>query len=1376
MSNKAVQTFHKGLQTDSSVVNQPESTYRDALNVTLLNDKGEYHVISNEKGTVQYVSIPNSYNVIGHTIVDDSIVLCLVDTANSYSQIGVIRDGVYTQKVPAAGEDNELNFSINNPVDIKGKKLFNGDTSIYFTDNNEPIASINLDDLPTSISKTKNIVPDIDLPTITYNSIIKGGKLDGGVYQFAIRYLNKELVPTVSTLPTNPIPIIASPEGSPLNSVEGANYDKGVNKAIKLDITNIDTDYPFFELIVIGYEGATSAPTAYITDTYNITSDTKSIIFSGIDDDSVLTTPDEVLAEPITYSRAKAVEQKDGRLFFSNLTEGTSRFAEELQEVANAIQVRYATDVQNEEYYADPINSADNKTYRKGEVYSLGIGVKFKNGSSSYVYHIPAPIAAGTPGTITNPADTGTKVLGTYLSSDEYPVGVGYPTGNIRHHVMPTIYQEPVYAGTQVDFNLLYIVFDNINLSQELKDNIQEIVFYREPRDSREKRSKLSQGFATNVFLGATDYESQAENSAVKRAGYSSDTVRRGDADPSSFHFRKNFGFFNMQLNTYYNIDRYLTMVTDNHKTYLEGNKKQWSTHNGCYYSASTLEETIYDKRASGSPSSPLSQSDEQRYQYPAFPMEANKLCFMSPETLLADGVFLNADFLRGATLKRSLEFSTTSLIQKTETVFDNKTMAFTAVYLKKISFPAYTGNFNVSYVLNPPISTYNTGSLIKDSVYVNNGDKVKLSSLPNFDFDNTYSGKFLYLELEDLFTQNTLSVGNMVSMGFPLSTTSNTAESFRVYGGLGVEGSGIGTPDVMSDNLDMYEIENPLNNQYGNIESSLYAPIYSTKDLNITTTPNLLGGDTFVTRYTINHKTLINRYFPFFKSVSYTTIPGFPTSDSYKFFAEAWQDSEGNRAFVTTSVNKNTYTPEVIPGYCFNSAVTYLVESDINCYYRFLGDNGVPYFPISDVQEVGNALPNQEENRNYNTQYSKDNTINTNLVSRPIFDEAITSYPNRTIYSDRANEDSKVDNYQIFKQESEYDLPEETGEIIDTFVYNNEFYSHTPKALWRNFVNTTTKEASTIGEVVLGTGGLFSLPSQKVLTAEGGYGGTITQFGNAVTPFGYFFVDLLQRKVFQLTDNLEEVSLHGMQEYFDNNLIVPTDREDNTFKFNSPKNISMGWDNEYKRILLTQHDDDNSFTISYSPVTKAWLSFHSYIPSTYVTDDKFVHSIINTNVGSGDLYQHNVGDYGVYHGNSIQPMMIDIVSNKSPIDEKVFDNYYVHSRSYERNGDFVNLDFFNTLECRNDYQDSGLLNISTTNAFDPVVANNEVLNRWKKSHFQLYLPRNNHEANLDNPGDWTQASRLKSKYLKTRFTYNNLDNREFVVNFIEYFFRPIAR
>lgn len=1378
MPEQGVNSFSKGLNTDSSVLNQPEGTYRYALNSTLLNDNGEYHAISNEKGTSNYVGIPLNYNVIGHTVVDDEIILCLVDSTNNLSQIGIVEDGVYSKKVPVLGEDNSLNFNINNPIDIVGRKLFNGDTIIYFTDNLNPISVLNLNDPPENISKGRGIIPEINLATISVDRIINGGNLKAGVVQFMVRYLNKELVPTITTPPTNPIPILGSDVNeTDISKIFGGEYNAEVNKAVKLNISNLDTDYPFFELIAVEYEGATSAPKVLIANTYEINSTSVKIVYSGQTEDSVITTIDEVISDPITYDKAKCVEQKDGRLFFSNLSESKSRYRNELQEVANNVTINYNAVIKDKDYYSDALISMNNKTYRRGEVYSFGIGVVFKDGSTSYVYHIPGlNRGTNTPGRYLANSTSGNN-LGTYISEESYPLGQGYPNEfgndtNIRHHLMPLLRQQPttqsdlvgsvgnlinkprVAGVSSADDEIVVLNLDfilNTPLSQELKDEIQEIILYREPRNSIEKRSRLAQGFATNVFINATSYQNEGKDSDIDHE------QRGGDVINGSYQFKKNFGFFNMQLNTHFDMADYdnASESKTNFKNY------QLSTHHGFYYSVKTLDETLESDPGT---TNGFNASNEDKYQQLNWRMNTDKFCFMSPETLLGDGVFISEGAALGATLVKKAEVWCP---------YSDNNRLNSGIYLNATEFGQHNskdflskvGNVNIHYVVQGFTTFYTQGTeegFIKNAVYINNGEEPYLVGLERYKFDNNWSGKFLYLKTDQNIQQSLNTRGNIIDTDFRIGAFSNVDE-LVLYNEVGQKQLDSGNSARTSNHLDMFSIENNIRSQYGRIENSQYVPILRTKSINDTVFSNVYSGDTYITEYTIVNKNLYNRFFPFGKSASNNV--------------EYWQavfndeDDDGSRIVSRPTIMKNSYNGNVIQGSVYGAAVTYYVESDINCFFRHRNGNESPYYPESDISTVFSAIPNQEDNRSYNVQYSLDNVLKTTYVSRPLFDEAITTYPNRTIYSDRSLEDSKVDEYQIFRQNNFYDLPEETGQIVDTFVWNNDLYSHTPKSLWRNFVNTVTREANTIGEVVLGTGGLFQLDSQKVLTSDGGYGGTLSQFGNCATPFGYFFVDLLQRKVFRLSDNLEEISLQGMHQFFDNNLKVNKLSGkviDNTFNIENPLGLSMGWDNEYKRIILTQHSNENSFTISYSPLNKGWVSFHSYLPNTYITYDKFIYGVKDFL-----FHEFNTGDYGVYFNEGVFPLELDIVSNKLPAVEKAFDNYNIHSRSYN-NGVFENLDTFTSLQCRNDYQDSGILSLLTTNDFNPIINNSKVLTRWKKSHFQIYIPRHNHEFNLLN--DWESASRLKSKYLRTKFTYDNLNNREFIVNFIEYFFRPIAR
>ena len=132
-------------------------------------------------------------------------------------------------------------------------------------------------------------------------------------------------------------------------------------------------------------------------------------------------------------------------------------------------------------------------------------------------------------------------------------------------------------------------------------------------------------------------------------------------------------------------------------------------------------------------------------------------------------------------------------------------------------------------------------------------------------------------------------------------------------------------------------------------------------------------------------------------------------------------------------------------------------------------------------------------------------------------------------------------------------------------------------------------------------------------------------------------------------------------------------------------------------------------------------------------------------------------------------------IDNKLVLDSHM--SHYVTPKLIEKVvKNFQNFDLFTSMQSKTPYQDSGVLNISTTNDWDPAIANNEVLARWKKSHFQIAIPRDNQEANLDTAEGWEQASRLKGKFLETTFTYDNLNNKEFIVNFIQYLYRIVHR
>ena len=189
-------------------------------------------------------------------------------------------------------------------------------------------------------------------------------------------------------------------------------------------------------------------------------------------------------------------------------------------------------------------------------------------------------------------------------------------------------------------------------------------------------------------------------------------------------------------------------------------------------------------------------------------------------------------------------------------------------------------------------------------------------------------------------------------------------------------------------------------------------------------------------------------------------------------------------------------------------------------------------------------------------------------------------------------------------------------------------------------------KERVQPGQEELGTGGLFASRGMEFNSTDLGYAGT--QSRDIVSnEYGHFWADIKRGQVFQVNPNgqgLKELS-NGVKYWLKEHLpmkllkydIVNVDTgeaityRDLDNKFMS-LGLSLGWDNRFKRILLTKKDyipkkngaykfkegkfyfgdteisihdeeyfEDVSFTIGFKVDKGEWLSYYSFIPDYYV-------------------------------------------------------------------------------------------------------------------------------------------------------------------------------
>jgi hypothetical protein len=1389
MSEKALITFEKGIRRDNANVGQPEGSYAEALNAVHMSDDGDMYSLTNERGAELLAVIPSTLTVIGSINLDTDVILFLLNQDDTRFHLAIFdKDNNYipifdqvNNPVFDPSNSTQFSFSKEYPVDLQARKLITGDRVVYYTDNNQPFGFFNIDDIiatGTPTSGVSKLIPDAKLVNIEFTGVEDGnGNLKAGSYQLLTRYTTKDGTAINYSIPTDIIPIVDEFNGSSWSRYDGAALDKQTSKSINVTLSNIDTKFTFLEVIAVRYEGGASAFNSFVVDRITIAGrETIDYNFNSVPDEAVTLTNEELRLTPVTYDRAKTIQQKDNRLFLANLRETTADFSEELQEIANRITVKYKindfnhknpnSDQEYEDYKNEKVIH-DRRTYRRGEVYSFALGVVFKDSSESFAFHIPGnnKLTAYIPGDMSNnrqsaiPSGAG-GTLGTYISSATYPpsstAGIKYPGASapdydpiavdnqVRHHLMPTLSQHAHYnnngaTGIEGDesISLISVYFEFAQgLSDELKAAIQDVYIYRERRNIPQNRSIVSQGIATGIVKTYQAYRDKSWG--PKNTDY------KGEAYPDSGVYKKAPGFCGV-----------------------------------------TVSNNVYDNQGVSN------LNTDQGFYYEQFGGDTNvhsEICFHSPETQLAEGVFLDEAEVNTAFLKPELRLRGPSDIRFLPSkVIENRGGIFTT----RRGFDTFNGmKWFTDFTGWEAISE--DEKEIRYSQIIAHGQAVRFRSddpaKEDLPLENEYSTGFLKISTYiDALNPNKVSCGGGSLATINLNEGKDQEElninndNYKSSELTGIDLNG----GIYKTNLINLWKKN-LQNQYGRVEESEYIPIKSllndgdtVDDLdNGYVSSDIYGGDTYITKYAVSNKNVWNRVMPMRNGTNSTFFNG-STGNPGNVYGD---DSGAEDYFFDTrsGIDEALFRK----GDEYHTLAYFFVESSINTEYRHEIENqdnteGIPYYPKYGYDEVLEQPPENDDSRGYNVQYSFENTVRT-IFTQQTFDEPIVNWANRIIYSDRAEEDDVSDSYRIFSQFDYYDLPKNTGGIWNIFVHNNILYSHTPKSLWMNFVNSMTQQTTDLGQVVLGTGGLFNPVSKEMFTSAGGYAGCISQWGGIHTPFGYIFPDVLQGKIFMLTQTLEEISMQGLTSFFDNNLSIGIKDSylDNPIKLDRGGIIGV-WDNELKRAIMTKRfwdgAEEQGFTYSYNPIAKSWVSEHSYLPNNYIERDNEFFAIKSDNTES-NLYQHNRGTYGMFY-DGLYPFKLRMILNKHSSVEKSFDNINIHSYCYDGTT-FEEFETFKQVRARNDYQDSGLLTINTTNAFDPVLANDEILSRWKKNHFQVTIPRNNQVQLEEVLDEWTRAARMKGKWLDLELTYPNnaLADKKLTVNFIEYLFRVIAR
>lgn len=470
-----IQRPYKGLHTDSAPYDQPKESYRFALNAVNESELGDINFIGNEESNELCVSLKPGFVPLGKVYIgNNETVIFSVSSDETISEIGILKDNcTYEVHVNDANstEEDKLNFKIANQIEAIYRLRLGCKRTIYFTDDYNRPRYYDFDSPEQfqnnngtwnsklfSLQKEYSSIPHFDNVEV----LDSGGSLEPGNYNIAIQYVDASLNPTewITSSPT--IKIYNDLSNKEYREINGSiNSDSDyvdfpkTSKAIRVEFSNLDTDFLYYRLAFIESTSGTGQITS-VKYTEVIPTSRPFFIYTGqnVAEEGV---QEEIALFSTVISRAKTIEQIENRILLGN-TQGKQVNFCNLQKYASKIKADCITksvvlsDITDPSNPKNPTHEFGGLGYMPGEIYSFGIIYIFKDGSLSPAYHIPGKSPSVDPNTVFSPSEntypmsSDNQIFSVYTDNDTCGVsgywgrdseGITLQGKNIRHHRFP---------------------------------------------------------------------------------------------------------------------------------------------------------------------------------------------------------------------------------------------------------------------------------------------------------------------------------------------------------------------------------------------------------------------------------------------------------------------------------------------------------------------------------------------------------------------------------------------------------------------------------------------------------------------------------------------------------------------------------------------------------------------------------------------------------------------------------------------------------------------------------------------------------------------------------------------------------------------------
>lgn len=301
-----------------------------------------------------------------------------------------------------------LNFSINHPVKPSNIVFKNEQCGkrLYWTDGYNPPRYIHLEELEEGFEgdnwKTNRyyhlgalvckqeidleqtcvncdalkIFPDFSIPCIDIKTVISGGNLFEGTYEFFVAF-SDESGNEISNYYSHTFP-------TPIFNFEDLNVDswdaaRQTTNGINLELSYLDTSFNFYKLAVVFKSAQGQSERYYDLGTFPISQ--TSVTVSSLDN-AKDTTLNKIITKKQEISVVDKMSEANGYLFMGGLTSKTPINLQPIMALLGPF-LRWHTLIANEKLYKNSAFSQKFRSYMRDESYPLSMTLGFSDGTES---------------------------------------------------------------------------------------------------------------------------------------------------------------------------------------------------------------------------------------------------------------------------------------------------------------------------------------------------------------------------------------------------------------------------------------------------------------------------------------------------------------------------------------------------------------------------------------------------------------------------------------------------------------------------------------------------------------------------------------------------------------------------------------------------------------------------------------------------------------------------------------------------------------------------------------------------------------------------------------------------------------------------------